>query len=215
MCRVRSGKWGPKAAILCQTPSKSRIFSLSTQSLPCIRNQGTRILKILFFILISNIYVYIILLLLPGGQDEGACSHEGRPRLNPWVRRLPGRNGNHLSTLPGNSHGRTCRLQLMGHKELWHNWVPHFHFLSYMYRVQYSKDKKRFNDPFCPDIPVIQFLQRLKHSGKETNSSRGIKEPTLEQHCLGRRTLKGILITGPCFQHTLKRKKIMYLNSYY
>ena len=54
--------------------------------------------------------------------------------------------------LPGKSHGwkNLIGYSPWGHKESDTTECLHFHFLSYMYRVQYSKDTKRFNDSFLP-----------------------------------------------------------------
>ena len=54
--------------------------------------------------------------------------------------------------LPGKSHGwrNLVDYSPWGRKESDTTERLHFHFFSYMYRVQYSKDTKRFNDSFLP-----------------------------------------------------------------
>ena len=54
--------------------------------------------------------------------------------------------------LPRKSHGwrNLIGYSPWGRKELDMTERLHFHFFSCMYRVQYSKDTKRFNDPFLP-----------------------------------------------------------------
>ena len=70
--------------------------------------------------------------------------------------------------LPKKSHGwrNLIGYSPRGHKESDMTEQLHFHFLSCMYRVQYSKDTKRFNDPFLPryfsnSVPPEKAIQVL------------------------------------------------------
>ena len=74
-------------------------------------------------------------------------------------------------------------------------WLSNFTFTFFHVCIGFNiqKTQRGLMTPFCPDISVIQFLQRRQfryllftnNRYKWTNSSKGIREPTLEQqHCL-------------------------------
>ena len=107
----------------------------------------------------------------PGGSDDKTSAYNaGDPSSIPGLGRSPGEgNGNPLPAfLPGKSHGQRSLVGYSpwGRKESDMTERLHFHFFSSMYRVQYSKDTKRFNDPFLPryfsnSVPPEKAIQVL------------------------------------------------------